>query len=149
MTPTIDELATQEIIDANLRGAANVLAAAGYGEVEGQVESLRTRYSAQLRHIAEIAYRIALVIREGTMSTDFQVMFADHSRNFNPDSMENVYAGYGSSRGLVLCTTDLGLRCFTHRGRDGGSDSDGVIDKLVVLKPRVVLESVIQVLEPE
>ncbi|TDL19909.1 hypothetical protein BD410DRAFT_821993 [Rickenella mellea] len=151
LTPTIDEHAKKDMVDKTLVEASNILAVSGYGQVQDIVEDLKSRYLDQIRSIAEAAYRIAVVVREGTMSTDFQVTFIEHSRTFSSDRMDNVYEGYGSSRGTVLCTTELGLRCFTQRGTDARSRADDgfVVDRLDVLKPKVVLESVLQALDPD
>lgn len=106
-----------------------------------------SRHRAQLRRIAELANRLAFVLREGTMSTDFQPMFVESVREFSALSMENVYDGYGPSRGRVLCTTEIGLQALTNKGKDGKDFSASTIERKVVLKPRVVLESVVQMLD--
>ena len=101
----------------------------------------------QLRRIVDIASKTALVIREGTMSTDFTPYFVDASKEFDPNTMHNIYEGYGPSRGVVLCTAEMGLRCYTNNGREGRTLGENEIEKLVVLKPKVVLESVVQILD--
>ncbi|KAL5525757.1 hypothetical protein ACEPAG_7094 [Sanghuangporus baumii] len=147
LSPNIDQLATNEVTDTCLRGVANVLSAGGAGEVEELLTRTTQKYRSQLRRIAELANRFAFIIREGTMSTDFQPLFVESVREFNPVTMENVYEGYGSSRGRVLCTTEVGLQCLTNKGKDGKDFSPQTVERRVVLKPRVVLESIVQILD--
>jgi len=148
LTANFEDIALTDIVDNIAKGVANILAASGYGAVDAKMEQVRHRFEGKMRHLAHTAYKISLIVREGTMSTDFQPLFIEHSREFDQENMENVYAGYGSSRGTVFCTTELGLRCYTHRDDDPTNDKRA-IDKLVVLKPRVVLNSVIQIIENE
>lgn len=104
----------------------------------------------QLHRIGEATFKIALVVREGTMSTDFQLVYVEHSRDFRPDTMENAYEGYGPSLGIVLCTTDLGIRCYTQKERTAGEGgSQSTVERRIILKPKVVLESVIDALDLE
>lgn len=162
LSPNIDALATSEVTDTCLRGIANVLSAAG---AQDPLDTLLTRastlYRAQLRRIAELANRFSFILREGTMSTDFQPLFVESVRDFNPATMENLYAsahgtgseggnaGMGISRGRVLCTTEIGLQCLTQKGREGSKDINSqTIERRVVLKPRVVLENIVQMLDP-
>ncbi|KAL5486032.1 hypothetical protein ACEPAI_7076 [Sanghuangporus weigelae] len=147
LSPNIDQLATNEVTDTCLRGVANVLSAGGAGEVEELLTRATQKYRSQLRRIAELANRFAFIIREGTMSTDFQPLFVESVREFNPVAMENVYEGYGPSRGRVLCTTEVGLQCLTNKGKDGKDFSPQTVERRVVLKPRVVLESIVQILD--
>ncbi|KAI5116260.1 hypothetical protein M0805_008165 [Coniferiporia weirii] len=147
LSPNLDNIAVTEVTDTALRGVANVLSAGGFGEVEALLTRASTRHRAQLRRIAELANRLAFVLREGTMSTDFQPLFVESVREFSPLTMENVYEGYGPSKGRVLCTTEVGLQCLTNKGKDGKDFSPQTIERRVVLKPRVVLESIVQVLD--
>ncbi|THG99726.1 hypothetical protein EW145_g7211 [Phellinidium pouzarii] len=147
LSPNLDNIAVTEVTDTALRGVANVLSAGGFGEVEALLTRASARHRAQLRRIAELANRLAYVLREGTMSTDFQPLFVESVREFSPLTMENVYEGYGPSKGRVLCTTEIGLQCLTNRGKDGKDFSSQTIERRVVLKPRVVLESIVQVLD--
>lgn len=164
LSPNIDSLATSEVTDTCLRGIANVLSAAGAPDpLDALLTRASTLYRAQLRRIAELANRFSFVLREGTMSTDFQPLFVESVREFNPSMMENLYASAagtsseagsgavmnGTSRGRVLCTTEIGLQCLTNKGRDNGKEFNAqTIERRVVLKPRVVLENIVQMLDP-
>ena len=141
------ELAINDVTDTCLRSIANVISAAGFGDAEDQLMKVEARYRKQIRRIAEMAEKFALVVREGTISTDFHVLYVESAREFNATSMENLYEGYGPSQGYILCTTDMGLQCVTNRGRDGKEFNDHTIEKHVVLKPRVVLDSVVSILD--
>ena len=129
-----------------IKNLANVLVAAGYGEVEMHMQRMESNFGKQLRRIAQTAAKVALVSREGTMSTDFEIVFIEHNRDFQPTSMENLYEGYGPSRGRVLCTTELGLQCFTNVGREGREELEHTIEKRIALKPKVVLDSVLHII---
>ncbi|KAH9838294.1 uncharacterized protein C8Q71DRAFT_521637 [Rhodofomes roseus] len=89
-------------------------------------------------------------------------------RWFDWAAMENVYAGHGSERSKVLCTVEFGLVCIRHGSwpeanggpKPNGSASTGVngngvaanggpegpLTRSVLLKPRVLLESVMDIL---
>ena len=54
--------------------------------------------------------------------------------------------------GRVLCTTELGLKCVTRKGKGGfqpeGSERESdVFEKRMLLQPKVVLDSAVDVLE--
>lgn len=87
--------------------------------------------------------------------------------------MENVYAGHGSEKGRVLCTVEFGLVCVRRaaNGRSNGvsehdeseingstnghttngsgpvfTATDGTLSRNLLLKPKVLLESVAEIL---
>jgi hypothetical protein len=82
---------------------------------------------------------LARVTREEIISTNFEVLAVNHGTTFDGHTMVNVFEQYGTSKGRVLCTSEIGLRCFRT-----GSEERGNLRTLV--PPKVVLESVIQVL---
>ncbi|KAL1940219.1 hypothetical protein VTO73DRAFT_9171 [Trametes versicolor] len=94
---------------------------------------------------------------------------------FDPETMENVYAGYGNEKCRVLCTVELGLafrrRVPQEEREDESVDGDGMpakaaaelgvgsrvpsqssadagmrMDRTLLLKPKVLLESVVDIL---
>ena len=126
------------------------------------------------------------------MSTTFEIVVADPTHVFRDSSnseidleldlndgtpnnldrggsdMVDAFAEYGESKGRVLATMELGLRCITQVGAAGGdrllksigehSNSNGTsnaggdsgetgFEKRMVLLPKVVLESVLEVLD--
>lgn len=68
---------------------------------------------------------------------------------FHERTMIDAFGEYGHSRGAVLATTELGLRCVTRMGtREGvGSEEEVLLEQRVLLMPKVVLESVLDVLD--
>jgi len=88
-------------------------------------------------------------MREEIMSTCFDVIAVDQNDVFDSNQMADVFGDYVASRGAIIATTELGLRCTT---RVQNAELLGVHDELihqrVILQPRVVLESVLDVLDP-
>ncbi|KAF5359507.1 hypothetical protein D9756_003549 [Leucocoprinus leucothites] len=68
---------------------------------------------------------------------------------FHERTMIDAFGEYGHSHGCVLATTELGLRCVTRMGtREGvGSEEEVLLEQRVLLMPKVVLESVLDVLD--
>jgi len=147
LTPNIGKTAVNDVVDATMRGVANILTAAGLGEVDDHVAVLQSDFEPNLRRIASSASRVSRVIRECTVSTEFHAVFVEPGKDFNPLTMENLYDGYGEAKGRVLCTTEMGLQCFTNTRKDEGDGNS--IERRVVLKPKVLLESVLQLLDED
>lgn len=105
-------------------------------------DNLRNRFEPQLTRVAQSALRIAAVIKEQVLSTTFEVISAGVGRDFQRKHMLNLFDEYytgGAKDGAgerVLCTTEVGLRCFS---------ADGV-DERTLVQPTVILESVVQVI---
>ena len=125
-------------------------------------ESLKRQFAAQMRRIALAACRLARVTAEEIMSTRFEVVLAEPARAFDAAPMANAFAGLGSdagagagagagaARGQVLCTKELGLRCATRKhalALVGASEDGDGMECTMLLKPKVVLDTVAQVLE--
>jgi hypothetical protein len=154
---------------------------------------LRSLYLDQIKRISRSVLRLAKVAREEIMSTTFEVVVADPTHVFRDSStseidlevdlndggspsnldregldMVDAFAEYGESKGRVLATMELGLRCITRVGAAGGdrplksigehSNSNGTgnvggdsgetrFEKRMLLLPKVVLESVLEVLD--
>lgn len=68
---------------------------------------------------------------------------------FHERTMIDAFGEYGHSRGAVLATTELGLRCVTRMGtREGvGSEEEVLLEQRALLMPKVVLESVLDILD--
>lgn len=86
----------------------------------------------------------------------------DHTQNFNPVTMYDYMAPHaqanfgvngtsvngGTTGTSVLATTELGLLCTTRIGnRESVGDEDVTIERRVLLKPKVVLENVLEMLD--
>jgi hypothetical protein len=153
---------------------------------------LRNLYLDQIKRISRSVLRLAKVAREDIMSTTFEVVVADPTQIFRDSSKSNseidleldmddgmpnnsdkgglnmidAFAEYGESKGRVLATMELGLRCITrtvgagramkaigeHINGNGASSSGGDPDETrfeerMLLLPKVVLESVLEVLD--
>jgi len=105
-------------------------------------DNLLNRFESQLRRVAQSALRIAAVTKEHVLSTNFEVISVEVGREFERKRMINLfdeyYAGGAKDNNgeRVLCTTEVGLRCFS---------SDGA-DERTLVQPTVILESVVQVI---
>lgn len=64
---------------------------------------------------------------------------------FSGKDMTDAFEDYGTSVGAVLCTTDLGLGCSARKST-GGMGQEGYVERRLLLRPKVVLESVADVL---
>lgn len=122
-----------------LRWSADALILSGSPSPNISIEALRSQFAVQLRRIAQGACRVARVTHEEIISTNFEILAVEHGTVYDSQSMVNVFEQYGASKGRVLCTSEIGLRCF----RMGGEEK---ANSRLLLPPRVVLESVIQVL---
>ena len=49
------------------------------------------------------------------MSTNFEVILFEQGRSFEPSCMTNAFGTLGESSGVVLCSTELSLRCVTKK----------------------------------
>lgn len=79
------------------------------------------------------------------MSTNFDLVSAGHGDSFDDKRMLDVFGDYGTSRGAILATTELGLRCTTRKpNRESGKEEDGLLETRLLLQPRVVLDSVLE-----
>ncbi|KAF9563199.1 hypothetical protein CPC08DRAFT_706130 [Agrocybe pediades] len=128
---------------------------------------LRVLFLDQIRRISRSVMRLASVTKEDIMSTSFEVAIADPSGSFEEGQMVDAFGSYGESRGRVLVTMELGLRCVTRIGQtlnelpdmngENGSHGmngatgislqrEGVLESRLLLQPKVVLESVLEVL---
>lgn len=76
-------------------------------------------------------------------------MFIEHGRDFSSNAMENLYEGYGhlNAYGPVLCTTEIGLQCLTNLRKD--ERDRNLVERKIVLKPKILLESVLQFLDED
>ncbi|KAK2460280.1 hypothetical protein APHAL10511_007669 [Amanita phalloides] len=130
-------------------------------------ESLKAHFGDQVRRLARSATRLATTLREEILSTSFDVIAMDHTHQFNPATMYDYMAPHaqaqpggvtngnngagtieGAASAAVLATTELGLLCTTRMGnRESIGDEDVTIEKRLLLKPRVVLENVLEMLD--
>lgn len=105
-------------------------------------ENLLDLFEPQLRRIAESVLRIATGTKEQVLSTNFEVISAEAGRDFDGKHMANLFDEYYTGMAQdgngerVLCTTDIGLRCFSGNG----------VGERILIQPVVILESVVQII---
>jgi len=128
--------------------------------------SLRSRFGDHIRRFSKSVIHLAKILREEILSTSFELIAIDPhdckssssstaSSNglsgppFHERTMIDAFGEYGHSHGCVLATMELGLRCVTRIGtREGvGSEKEVLLEQRVLLMPKVVLESVLDVLD--
>ncbi|KAF7979114.1 hypothetical protein HWV62_43325 [Athelia sp. TMB] len=142
--PRLEDFAVNDLIETIFRWSSDIFIISGCSnpqKASTTVEGLRARFGAQVRRVAGAVYKLAKITREEIMSTNFEVVAVPHGEGFDHREMSDAFEDYGSSVGAVLCTTDLGLSCCARR-------ADGFVDRRLLLKPKVVLESVADVLDP-
>jgi len=126
---------------------------------------LRQLYLDQIRRISRAVMRLANVTREDIMSTSFEVAIADPSVAFQEGEMVDAFGDYSETHGRILVTMELGLKCVTRvidtidepangnsgqgQNEKGGSAlaEEGILESRLLLQPKVVLESVLEVLD--
>jgi len=146
--PGLEEHAVNDLAETIFRWSSDVFITSGCVNPDTTPTLLRTSFSSQVQRIARAAYNVAQVTREEIMSTNFDVMGVDYGQAFDDHKMSDAFGDYGTSRGTVLCTTELGLRCTTRKGgrEIGKLVEDGTIEGRLLLQPKVVLESVMDFL---
>jgi hypothetical protein len=144
----LDERATSDIVDAICRWSSNVFLIAGCTNPDTVHDDLRSRFGEQVQRIGKAVCKLAHVTKEEIMSTNFDVMAVEQSEAFNAKDMSDAFGDFGASRGVVLCTTELGLKCST-RKITGKTGLESTIEKRFLLRPKVLLESVADVLDPK
>jgi hypothetical protein len=124
---------------------------------------LRHLYLDQIRRISRAVLRLASVTKEEIMSTSFEVTIADPSSSFEEGEMVDAFGEYSESSGKLLVTMGLGLRCVTRisevvvngQGDDGTKvngamskeNGEGKFETRLLLQPKVVLDSVLEMLD--
>lgn len=125
---------------------------------------LRHLYLDQIKRISRAVLRLATVTKEEIMSTSFEVIIADPSSTFQEVEMVDAFGEYSESSGKLLITMGLGLRCVTRisevvvkgqgsnditkaNGATGKENGEGKFETRLLLQPRVVLESVLEMLD--
>lgn len=149
LIPPLDDARIISLVESNVRGLIAILAISGCTDSAGvHRDPLRTRFGAQLSRIVDTTRQLAWALKESIMSSHFEVVSVSPGNRFERGAMENVYAaagGGGSTQGGVLCTVELGLVCRTNR-RVNGQESGSTMEKNLLLRPKVLLDSVAEIL---
>jgi len=150
--PRLEEFAVNDLIETIFRWSSDIFIISGASNPQNtsSLEGLRARFGTQVRRIANAVFKLAKIMREEIMSTNFDVVAVEHGQDFDINEMTDAFEDYGTSVGAVLCTTDLGLSCSTRRstGGLGPREQEGYVDRRLLLRPKVVLDSVVDVLDP-
>ena len=159
--PGLEEYAISELVTTMLRWSASVFTISGCSSppVDGKdKDPVPANLRAQLRRIAEAVYKLAKVTREEILSTSFEIVVVDSGNSFESPDMSNAFQEFQNGQVVsgdrVLCTTELGLKCVTRKGK-GGFPADGndreregeLFERRMLLQPKVVLDSAVDVLE--
>jgi len=176
MYPSLTEYSITELTDTVLRWSSDIFLIAGCLTYESTISSssssslpaaspntsLRSRFGDHIRRFSKSVIHLAKILREEILSTSFELIAIDpndckssSSSNglsgppFHERTMVDAFGEYGHSHGCVLATMELGLRCVTRIGtREGvGSEEEVLLEQRVLLMPKVVLESVLDVLD--
>ncbi|KAI0034230.1 hypothetical protein K488DRAFT_77385 [Vararia minispora EC-137] len=149
LNPQLEEMAVNEFVNVILRAWADIFVLCSCTSADialASLDALRARFGQQTARIAASACKLARVVKEDIMSTNFELLFVEQGAPFVPDEMTNAYAGFGAARGAVLCTTELGLQCLTRKRVKRDCEEDETTARTLLL-PKVILESVAQVLD--
>jgi hypothetical protein len=111
-------------------------------------EALRNDFAERVQQrISRAVYKLAQVTREEIMSTNFEVILVEHGTNFDPRRMIDAFPDHATSRGTILCTTELGLSCTTRKATDASTPTaPASVERRLLLPPKVVLESALDII---
>lgn len=149
--PELADYAVNEMTETIFRWSFDLFLICGNTTLQSHAsfrESFRTRFGSQVKRISKSACRIACIIREEIMSTNFEVIGADSGRAYDAQEMVDVFEDYGTPRGAVLCTIELGLRCSTRNPIvEQSASREEATERRLLLRPKVILESAVDMLD--
>ncbi|KAF8263877.1 hypothetical protein EI94DRAFT_1806530 [Lactarius quietus] len=149
LNPRLEDAAVHDFVTQILRAWADVLILCGGAPFELTLDALRSRYGAQTQRVVRSACTLARELHEDVMSTNFEVILAEQGHYFDTSCMANAFGTFGEASGVVLCSTELGLRCSTKKNARAAADGlvEGTVDQTMLLLPKVVLEGVADILD--
>ncbi|KAN0081721.1 hypothetical protein V8E55_009345 [Tylopilus felleus] len=150
-TPLDDsQLAFQIATKVIISGLADILLTTGCTAPKSDITSaLTSKFAEKLSFLVSLAMRVNKIVGEDVTSGDFEVLAVPPATAFDVTAMEDSYDDGRSSKAKgnnipkVLCATDLGLRKKTRMGMTGEKQWE----TKVLLKPKVALESVIEIMD--
>jgi hypothetical protein len=150
--PTLAEFIVNDLAETILRWSLDVFIVSGcilFDSSPFTRDSIRSRFRDQVARITRSLVKLERVSREEIMSTNFDIVSVDPTDAFDPTTMSDAFGEYTSSRGTLLCTMELGLKCTTRRsvGSPNGEKQEVTYERRILLLPRVVLESVLNVID--
>jgi len=152
MYPYLSDYSSNELAETMYRWTADILVVAGcQGHGKGSLasrEGLKARFGEQVRRITKTACKLAQVTKEEIMSTCFEIIAIEHGDSFDSRRMFDSFGEYGASRGAVITTTELGLRCKTRKNGHVTGTEDSTTETQMLMPPKVVLDSVLDFVDP-
>lgn len=140
LNPDLVAFATQEIATHILSWTLDVfLVSKCASGANSTLDDLRLRFDSQVRRIATVVAKLAQVTREEIMSVNFEIVAVELGQRFDRKEMVDAFEEYGTSYGETLCTTELGLKCSSRKGENE--------ERRLLLRPKVVLDSVVDMLD--
>jgi hypothetical protein len=123
-----------------------VLLAAGCTGPKSDIAStLWSKFGEKIHHFVSLAAQVNKMIGVGVISEDLEVLVRWPDEGFDEMTGEDSYDNGDKMQGteeleIVLCATELGL------GRRAGMGEQGKPSELIVIKPKVALVSVIDII---
>jgi len=127
-------------------GFSDVLLAAGCTGPKSDIAStLWSKFGEKIHHFVSLAAQVNKMIGVGVISEDLEVLVRWPDEGFDEMTGEDSYDNGDKMQGteeleIVLCATELGL------GRRAGMGEQGKPSELIVIKPKVALVSVIDII---
>ncbi|KAJ3777148.1 hypothetical protein FB446DRAFT_784507 [Lentinula raphanica] len=153
MYPYLSDYSANELAETMYRWSADILVVAGcqgYGKGSlGSRDGLRARFGEQVRRITKTVCKLAQVTKEEIMSTCFEIIAMEHGDAFDPRRMYDSFGEYGTSRGSIITTTELGLRCKTRRNGEFTGTENFATEITMLMPPKVVLDTVLDFVDPK
>ncbi|KIJ63514.1 hypothetical protein HYDPIDRAFT_92172, partial [Hydnomerulius pinastri MD-312] len=111
---------------------------------------LSSKFTEKISFLVSLAIRVNKIVGEDVTSGDLEVLAVRSATPYDGSWMEDSYDDGNSERGVgggakVLCATDLGLRKKTRVAMTGEREKQWEIK--VLLKPKVALESVVDIMD--
>lgn len=133
-------------------GFSDILLVAGCTASKSDMMSaLWSKFGEKIHHFVSLAGQVNKIIGVGVISEDFEVLVAWPNLVFDESKMEDSYDNGDRMQGIeereeiVLCATDLGLVQRMTVGSSSGQKAK--LSELIVIKPRVALASVVDILD--
>ncbi|KAF8131809.1 hypothetical protein EV363DRAFT_1164450 [Boletus edulis] len=133
-----------------ISGLGDILLTTGCTAPKADITSaLTSKFAEKLASLVSLAMRVNKIVGEEVTSGDFDVLAVPPATAFDMSTMEDSYddgrsaKAKGKNMSRVLCATDLGLRKKTRVGMTG----DKQWETKILLKPKVALESVVEIMD--
>lgn len=133
-----------------IAGFSDILLAAGCTASKTDITSaLWTKFADKIHHFVSLSGQVNKTIGVGVVSEDFEVLVVWPDTTFDERQMEDSYDSgervQGGRQEVVLCATDLGLMQRMMVG--AGGEEKRTPSELVVIKPKVALMSVLDIID--